>query len=387
MKSTRIVFKCVKVIFLVLAVLFGIFNMVFATGQTFDTKFQLSKGHLQKKLIPYSLYEINVNGLHDCVRECFNIGEGCKAFNFNIRQKTCEFKYKDLASADDSDFQQDREYIFSDITEWPKTLARGCSNHDCKADQLCLPRGNRDFLCVNEDCGQLDTISNGYVFALASTYGSVAVYTCIADYEITSSHSTRTCNNGVWTNTKPTCSPILNIGCYCTESSYLYKGTESTTWNGKKCQRWDAQSPHDHSIDFTYDFPDASLTAAENYCRNPDYDGNEPWCYTVDPNERYTTCAVQKCTSCPKPNFGCYYPGSSHLYDGTKSTTWNGKKCQRWDAQSPHDHSFDLTYDFPDASLTAAENYCRNPDYDGDEPWCYTTDPNERYTTCAVPKC
>jgi hypothetical protein len=86
-------------------------------------------------------------------------------------------------------------------------------------------------------------------------------------------------------------------------------------------------------------------------------------------------------------NFGCYYPGSSHLYDGTKSTTWNGKKCQRWDAQSPHDHSFDLTYDFPDASLTAAENYCRNPDYDGDEPWCYTTDPNERYTTCAVPKC
>jgi hypothetical protein len=97
--------------------------MVFATGQTFDTKFQLSKGHLQKKLIPYPLYEINVNGLHDCVRECFNIGEGCKAFNFNIRQKTCEFKYKDLASADDSDFQQDREYIFSDITEWPKVCS------------------------------------------------------------------------------------------------------------------------------------------------------------------------------------------------------------------------------------------------------------------------
>jgi hypothetical protein len=80
----------------------------------------------------------------------------------------------------------------------------------------------------------------------------------------------------------------------------LYKGTKNTTWNGKKCQRWDKQSPHNHSMSLLRDFPDANLTAAENYCRNPDYDGNEPWCYTIDPDERFTTCAVPKCTSCPK---------------------------------------------------------------------------------------
>ena len=43
--------------------------------------------------------------------------------------------------------------------------------------------------------------------------------------------------------------------------------------------------------------------------------------------------------------------------------------------------------DFPDGSIDAAMNYCRNPDSDAGGPWCYTTDPGTRYDFCDVPFC
>lgn len=33
------------------------------------------------------------------------------------------------------------------------------------------------------------------------------------------------------------------------------------------------------------------------------------------------------------------------------------------------------------------ENYCRNPDNDEKGPWCYTTDPNQRFDYCSIPQC
>ena len=41
---------------------------------------------------------------------------------------------------------------------------------------------------------------------------------------------------------------------------------------------------------------------------------------------------------------------------------------------------------FPDNSIEAAGNKCRNPDK-GEAPWCYTTDPNTRWEHCDVPMC
>lgn len=32
-------------------------------------------------------------------------------------------------------------------------------------------------------------------------------------------------------------------------------------------------------------------------------------------------------------------------------------------------------------------NYCRNPDGDRIGPWCYTTDPEQRYESCNIPQC
>ena len=66
-----------------------------------------------------------------------------------------------------------------------------------------------------------------------------------------------------------------------------FRGTVNTTLSGLTCQRWDSQSPHQHS-NTPAKKPNAGLT--ENYCRNPDGESNI-WCYTTDPDKRWQYCA------------------------------------------------------------------------------------------------
>ncbi|XP_061195832.1 uncharacterized protein LOC133204070 [Saccostrea echinata] len=72
----------------------------------------------------------------------------------------------------------------------------------------------------------------------------------------------------------------------------------------------------------------------------------------------------------------CRLPGV--LYQGTKNVTETGRPCQRWDAQSPHEHDY---YVFS----IAQENYCRN--FDREEPWCFTNDSDVRWELCGVKIC
>ena len=75
-------------------------------------------------------------------------------------------------------------------------------------------------------------------------------------------------------------------------------------------------------------------------------------------------------------------------YNGTVAQTSSGLTCQHWTEQSPHSHNQqDQADKFPDASLSDAANYCRNPGGTPGGPWCYTTDPNTRWQTCDVPLC
>ena len=72
---------------------------------------------------------------------------------------------------------------------------------------------------------------------------------------------------------------------------------------------------------------------------------------------------------------------------GTLAETINGQTCQRWDSQTPHSHKYNNIANFPDASLSEAANYCRNPDNATGGPWCYTTDPNKKWQYCDVKVC
>ncbi|XP_066290427.1 apolipoprotein(a)-like [Branchiostoma lanceolatum] len=75
--------------------------------------------------------------------------------------------------------------------------------------------------------------------------------------------------------------------------------------------------------------------------------------------------------------------GNGASYRGIVSVTGTGKTCQRWDSQTPHEHTR-TPADYPSSGLE--QNYCRNPDgWTG--VWCYTTDPSTRWERCDIPDC
>jgi len=80
-------------------------------------------------------------------------------------------------------------------------------------------------------------------------------------------------------------------------------------------------------------------------------------------------------TSCNEST-KCYYKDLKvKRYDGCISTTASGKSCQAWASTVPHNHTY----------LSLEGNYCRTDNHTG--PWCFTTDPDERWEECLVPIC
>lgn len=76
-----------------------------------------------------------------------------------------------------------------------------------------------------------------------------------------------------------------------------YRGTISVTQNGKRCQPWTSQNPHQHPMLpslFTMDLDDSNHPD-HSYCRNPGGLGKQPWCYTNDRNVRWSYCKIPKC--------------------------------------------------------------------------------------------
>lgn len=64
---------------------------------------------------------------------------------------------------------------------------------------------------------------------------------------------------------------IVILGCLHGHAR-SYNGRWSKTNTGRQCQRWDAQFPHEHQMNFSSYFPkDKSIHDAHNYCRDPDY--------------------------------------------------------------------------------------------------------------------
>mmetsp|Transcript_14151 Transcript_14151/g.20727 ORF Transcript_14151/g.20727 Transcript_14151/m.20727 type:complete len:307 (-) Transcript_14151:600-1520(-) len=181
---------------------------------------------------------------------------------------------------------------------------------------------------------------------------------------------------------KPACKYSSPQECGCKEVQQNdYRGTISKTASGKKCQRWDSQSPQAHTRT-RENFSDANLV--ENYCRNPDGEPGGAWCYTTDPNSRWEYCGVEVCGFNQELTQFCSYEDNQADYRGTIAVTEGGLTCQKWTKQSPHTHTR-TPEQYPDKGL-GNHNYCRNPDNE-DRAWCYTTDPGKRWDFCDVPKC
>ncbi|XP_076390589.1 uncharacterized protein LOC100884062 [Megachile rotundata] len=167
--------------------------------------------------------------------------------------------------------------------------------------------------------------------------------------------------------------------CKLTQKGMEYRGSIARTVGDVRCQNWDSEEPiHEVSGDIRdQDFPERSMKAAKNYCRNPTGDIKGPWCYTLDPSLIDDVCDIPLC------NFGeCKLSGPGAEYGGSKETSSSGRKCRPWhkrhqleDAKSP---KFEGT-NFPDRSLKKVESFCRNPTGDVGGPWCYVEQDNFEY--------
>ena len=81
----------------------------------------------------------------------------------------------------------------------------------------------------------------------------------------------------------------------------------------------------------------------------------------------------------------CYF-GDGYTYAGIVDQTESGSKCDSWGNPTSRTDPWTNSSGFPESSMAAVKNYCRNPDGSA-RPWCYSTNVNHRWEHCPVPKC
>jgi len=184
-----------------------------------------------------------------------------------------------------------------------------------------------------------------------------------------------------------------------------YKGCQTTTVSGEKCQKWTAQEPHRH--DWSPVSTPGKGLGDHNYCRNPD-DSTTIWCYTSNTTMRWDYCEpffskispeallLSKALTLEAANGDMRNEASKENkcdetlkytkdagYRGCQTKTASGRTCQKWTSQSPHKHSNAPDKDAMKNLFTGLgdHNYCRNPDLKKTI-WCHTTDPNMPFEYC-----
>ncbi|KAM4723218.1 prothrombin [Rhinophrynus dorsalis] len=172
-----------------------------------------------------------------------------------------------------------------------------------------------------------------------------------------------------------------------------YNGDISVTRSGRDCQYWSSNYPHKTKVN-PHSHVNASLK--ENFCRNPDANPTGPWCYTMDPQKRWEECAIPVCgknqttvepivlvvDQSTKKDVACE-PDLGMGYEGNLAVTISGLPCLPWN--SPKVQEYNRKDFIPEVKLK--ENYCRNPDQDGEGVWCYVSHPNKTYEYCPLTYC
>lgn len=81
--------------------------------------------------------------------------------------------------------------------------------------------------------------------------------------------------------------------CKFTTEGTQYIGTQNMTSSCLPCLSWDVL--YDHLLTGVPTFPDSSVTAARNYCRNPTGRPNGPWCFTGLNHQNWQYCTISEC--------------------------------------------------------------------------------------------
>lgn len=96
----------------------------------------------------------------------------------------------------------------------------------------------------------------------------------------------------------------------------------------------------------------------------------------------FKTCQFKGPVQMPSPTAApsCVesFSGRGADYRGCQTKTRSGKTCQKWESQTPQQHTR-TPQNYANSDLQ--KNFCRNPDNE-QTIWCYTTDPSKRWEYC-----
>ncbi|XP_060596185.1 uncharacterized protein LOC132750260 [Ruditapes philippinarum] len=156
---------------------------------------QISKEHLNKRLVGHEIYEIRVNGRHDCIRKCFFLPM-CKSTDYNGNDHMCKLNDVDSTSVDMTEFEDKPGAVFSDITEWPMAIAGACGHRPCSEEQQrCLPHKNTYRCADTEKEADCKEIKNKYPLAKDGVY-TIQLW---LSHQVKSVYCDMTTDGGGWT--------------------------------------------------------------------------------------------------------------------------------------------------------------------------------------------
>ncbi|CAG0896611.1 unnamed protein product [Darwinula stevensoni] len=184
--------------------------------------------------------------------------------------------------------------------------------------------------------------------------------------------------------------------CKMTQQGGEYLGTNEVTHAGLPCRPWgNSWKPPEIPDCCGSGFPDEEVDGNHNLCRNPNGEA-APWCYSEENGQEF--CAVPFCAVKFEEGDGlypeCRLKEKGKEYVGTKNETETGRPCLPWDSQSHREpwgfsNSSEIAYKdhFLNRDLSIHKNYCRNPGFHRERPWCFVSDPNVQWEYCDVPFC
>ena len=89
---------------------------------------------------------------------------------------------------------------------------------------------------------------------------------------------------------------FVHAECTATALGTEYMGTTATSAGGYTCRPWTEATTSFVGVTVDANYPDGSVAAASNYCRNPDSDPNGLWCFTTDLTKNWDYCSVPLCS-------------------------------------------------------------------------------------------
>ncbi|KAL5019133.1 hypothetical protein ScPMuIL_004855 [Solemya velum] len=341
-----------------------------------------------------------------CAKECL-LHNLCHSLNYDTTSKLCTLNAVSQSCTRLQDLEEKNTSVYLEVQDIPMDYARNCQNHDCAYGDRCEASQTIGYACARQGL-ELDFIKHypgeqKHASCYVTGRGRVVRLDC-SEYNMNEQSFDHCPSIRLGSDSSSLCDPSIGTSCSSSDCLYPdspYMGHRTCTLSGYTCQRWDVFQPHSHNYNVSDRFPDAYISAANNYCRDPSNTGM-PWCYTTDPGVRWQFCDIPVCpwatkSCCGVPETHRHNLSSldlicetetavcdgTNMYVGNFSYTINGDQCRRWDVDLPHVSDLWDPALFPDVDVHAANNYCRN--VGENYTWCYTMNPRVKWDYCATP--